>query len=238
MRETSSPPSEVVFSSDRYITQATTSVPIGTESVCWCWWNARRRTSGSPPGFDADVALERALLVFWEQGYEATSLTDLTEAMGITRTSLYAAFGNKEALYKLALQRYAEGPGSYGGRALEEPTARAVAAAFVHGAVRATTQAERPQGCLTVQGSLAATPVGRPARDAAVDLRDATRVRLRARFEQAHADGDLPPESDAGTLARYVMTVANGIAVEAASGVGSEELHRIADAALQGWPPA
>src|SRR3954452_1519312 len=93
---------------------------------------------GRPRGFDADEALERAMMVFWEQGYEGASLTDLTRAMGISTTSMYAAFGNKEELFRKALQRYTEGPSAYLARALDEPTAIGVATAILAGVVRAT----------------------------------------------------------------------------------------------------
>src|SRR3954468_5961981 len=99
---------------------------------------------GRPRGFDADAALERAMVVFWEQGYEGASLTDLTSAMGITKTSMYAAFGNKEQLFRKALELYTEGPASYGIQALEEPTAHAVATAFLNGTVQATTRPDCP----------------------------------------------------------------------------------------------
>ncbi|WP_233160243.1 TetR/AcrR family transcriptional regulator [Pseudonocardia sp. MH-G8] len=99
----------------------------------------RRATIGRPREFDVDEALERAMRAFWAQGYEGAGLTDLTAAMGITRTSMYAAFGNKENLFRKALQRYSAGPAAYATRALEEPTARTVATAFLHGAVETTT---------------------------------------------------------------------------------------------------
>ncbi|WP_405913097.1 TetR/AcrR family transcriptional regulator [Streptomyces sp. NBC_00963] len=192
---------------------------------------------GRPRGFDAEEALERAMRVFWEQGYEGASLTDLTSAMGITRTSMYAAFGNKDELFRRALERYAEGPAAHGTRALEEPTARQVAAAFLNGTVRATTRPGCPAGCLGVQGSLASGASGHAARTALNDWRNGGTSRFRDRFRQAVDEGDLPPDADPGVLARYLMAVANGIAVQAAGGTSRDDLQRVADAALRNWPP-
>jgi AcrR family transcriptional regulator len=197
-----------------------------------------RATIGRPRGFDADVALERAMRVFWEQGYEGASLSDLTAAMGITRTSMYAAFGNKEDLFRKAVDRYTSGPAAYGTRALAEPTARAVAAAMLHGAVVTTTRPEGPAGCLMVQGALAAAPAEATVRDLLADRRDGLRSCLEARFRRARDEGDLPATSDPALLACYVVTVGNGIAVQAAGGAGPDELHRVADVALRAWPPA
>lgn len=176
--------------------------------------------------------------VFWEQGYEGSSLTDLTGAMGISRTSMYAAFGNKDDLFRRALERYTEGPAEYAARALREPTARRVATAFLHGSVRATTRPGCPAGCLGVQGSLAAGATACDARDALIAWRGEGVSRLRERFRQAVDEGDLPPDADPALLARYVMTVSNGIAVQAASGATRDELQQVADAALRSWPPA
>lgn len=177
------------------------------------------------------------MVVFWEEGYDGVSLADLARAMGITKTSLYAAFGNKEDLFRKALERYAEGPASYAARALAEPTAREVATAYLTGSVRASTQPGCPAGCLGVQGFLAAGHLGQTSRDALLAWRDEDRSRLRDRFQRAVDEGDLPPEADPAMLARYLMTMANGIAVQAAGGAGRDELQQMVDAALRNFPP-
>ncbi len=192
---------------------------------------------GRPRGFDAEQALERALLVFWEHGYEGATLTDLTKAMGITRTSMYAAYGNKEELFRKALARYTRGPAGYVAKALEQPTAEAVARALLDGAVRTTTRPDCPAGCLGVQGALAAGETAHSARDALIAWRRDGGEAIRSRFEQALDEGDLPPGSDPAHLARYVTTLAYGIAVQAAGGVCRDDLQQVADSALLNWPP-
>ncbi|ROO58566.1 TetR family transcriptional regulator [Micromonospora sp. Llam0] len=192
---------------------------------------------GRPRGFDADEALEQAVLVFWAQGYEGASLDDLTGAMGITRTSMYRAFGNKEDLFRKALERYTEGPAAYFARALGQSTAREVATTFLGGAVRSTTRPNCPAGCLGVQGSLAAGESGRQARDTLAAWREEGTSHLRDRFQRAVDEGDLPADAEPGLLARYLMTVANGIAVQAAGGTARDELQLVADMALRSWPP-
>ena len=191
---------------------------------------------GRPREFDIDEALERAMQVFWARGYDGTSLTDLTSAMGITKSSMYAAFGNKEQLFRKAVQRYAEGPASYVTRALREPTARAVAETFLRGAVRTTTSPGRPAGCLSVQGALALSEQSRPAHDVLVTWRVDAGDQLEARFRRAVEEGDLPRHADPGRLARYVMTTGFGIAVQAANGLGPDTLDEIVDTALLAWP--
>ncbi|GGO71988.1 TetR/AcrR family transcriptional regulator [Nonomuraea cavernae] len=191
---------------------------------------------GRPRGFDADEALERAMLVFWEHGYEGASLATLTNAMGISTTSMYAAFGNKEELFRKALERYTEGPSAYLARALEEPTALGVTTAILAGAIRTTTRPAHPHGCMGVQGALVSGDSGRGVRDLLVAWRNNGCSRLQERFQRAIDDGELPPETNPRLLARYVTTLAFGIAVQAASGVGRDELQEMADAALRTWP--
>jgi AcrR family transcriptional regulator len=197
-----------------------------------------RAQLGRPRAFDADEALEKAMLAFWELGYEGASLANLTERMGISRKSMYAAFGNKEELFRKALRRYEEGPIAYVAEALRAATAREVAATFLAGAVNATTRPGCPAGCLGVQGALAAGETGQVARDLLAEWRAGGHGRLSDRFQRAVEEGDLPADSDPDLIARYVVTIGNGIAVQAVGGAAREDLQRVADAALRNWPPA
>src|SRR5436305_11139259 len=178
---------------------------------------------GRPRTFDTDHALEQAMLVFWRRGYERTTLTDLTEAMGINRPSLYAAFGDKERLFRKALDYYAEGPAGYELEVLEQPTAREVAEAFLRGAADLQTRPGLPRGCLGVLGAL--SNADDPPSSIGCVLSDARRggeAALRERFERARADGDLPADTDPKELAGYIRTIAYGMAVQATSGATHE----------------
>jgi AcrR family transcriptional regulator len=191
---------------------------------------------GRPRAFDIDTALDRALQVFWRKGYEGTSLSELTKAMGINRPSLYAAFGNKEALFRKALDRYAEGPAAYTRAALDEPTARAVVERLLRGVVDLLTNPRHPPGCLAVQGALACGDAADSIRRELISRRVAGEAALRQRFEGAIADGDLPSGADPADLARYVVTITQGMAVQAVGGASREELRRVVEMALRAWP--
>jgi AcrR family transcriptional regulator len=191
---------------------------------------------GRPREFDVEKALDRALKVFWRKGYEGASLLDLTRAMEIKRPSLYAAFGNKKALFRKVLDRYAEGPAAYVREALAQPTARAAAELLMGGAIDALTDPRNPRGCLMVQGALACGEAAESVRRELAARRLAVEAALRQRFERAREDGDLPADTDAADLARYVVTVLRGMAVQATGGASREELRRVADMALRSWP--
>ena len=190
--------------------------------------------SGRTRQFDVDEALDRALEVFWARGYEGATLMELTRAMRINRPSLYAAFGNKEQLFRKALDRYQTGPMSFLTEALRKPAARAVAEAIFSGFVRMQRDRDKARGCLVVSGALACGEEGERVRRQLAQLRQAIVTALRARFERA---GDLPAGTDCATLARYVATVLGGLAVQAASGATEEELRLVSALAMRAWPP-
>jgi AcrR family transcriptional regulator len=200
----------------------------------------RRREAAAPLGrpraFDTDEALDRALQVFWQKGYEGTSLADLTRAMGINRPSLYAAFGNKEALFRKALDRYADGPAGYVRDALAEPTARAVVERLLQGAVDLLTDPRTPPGCLMVQGALCCGEAADSVRQELASRRAAGEAALRQRFKRAMRDGNLSADSDCGDLARFVATVIHGMSVQAAGGAKRRELLSVVRTALQAFP--
>jgi len=191
---------------------------------------------GRPRAFDPDAALERAMHVFWAKGYEGASLSDLTRAMRINRPSLYAAFGNKEQLFSKVLDRYMDGPLAYFGKALAAPRARDVVEQIFFGAARMAGDPRFPSGCLMVQGALAVGNAARSVQKETVGRRAASEVALRRRLQRAKREGDLPKNSDPAELARYVMTVLQGMAVQGANGAGRDQLRRVAQIALRAWP--
>jgi AcrR family transcriptional regulator len=191
---------------------------------------------GRPRAFDIDEALDCALKVFWQKGYEGASLPDLTRAMGINRPSLYAAFGNKEALFRKAIDRYLEGPGCHVGEAIKEPTARAVVERVLRAGIDLVTDSRNPGGCFMVQSALACGDTADAIRRELVKRRAEGEAALRARFERAVSEGDLPSGSDPADLARYVSTVLNGMSVQAAGGATCDELLKVVEMAMRSWP--
>ncbi|MCW5831828.1 MAG: TetR/AcrR family transcriptional regulator [Labilithrix sp.] len=191
---------------------------------------------GRPRAFDPEKVLDAVLCVFWRKGYEGASYADLVEAAGVERPALYAAFGNKEALFRKALARYDERYLDYIPEALRLPTARDVAARVLHGAVELNTRYADRTGCLGINGAVAGSDEAEPVRRALVDFRASGLERLRERFERAKAEGDLPKTANAGVLATFVMTVTQGIAVQAKAGVCRDVLRAVAEQALASWP--
>jgi len=190
---------------------------------------------GRPRAFDMDQALDRALNVFWRKGYEGASLSDLTKAMGVSRPSLYAAFGDKHALFRRALDRYVEGPGAYVREALDQPTARAVGERLLQGAAASLTDPRNPRGCLYVQGALACGKEADCIRRELISRRAAGEAEICRRLKRAKAEGDLPRDSSPADLARFIATVLQGMAVQAAGGATRVELQRVIQTALRAW---
>jgi len=190
---------------------------------------------GRPRSFDRAAALEKALMAFWEHGYEATSVSDLTRVMGIGTPSLYAAFGDKRSLFEEAVRLYARTYGSFQDRALEEePTARAAVRRLLREAAEEFTAPGRPYGCLEIH---AATNCTTPeVADSLRRRRNAHLSALESRIRADVATGALPPDTDAPALARHVAAVFQGMSQQARDGAGREELEKVAEIAMAIWP--
>ena len=193
-------------------------------------------TTGRPRQFDTETAIVQAMRLFWRKGYEGTSLSDLTEELGITRPSLYAAFGNKEALFLKVLDRYDQETSHFIQTALNAPTARALAEGLIYGACAFHSDAKNPPGCLMVHGALIGGEAGASVRKETNRRRGLLRDRIAERLKQAQAEGDLRADADADALSGYLVAILRGIAVEAASGAQPSGLRRIADIAMTAWP--
>jgi AcrR family transcriptional regulator len=191
---------------------------------------------GRPREFDIEKALEAAMFLFWRHGYEGTSMAAISEAMGINMPSVYAAFGDKSALFNKALQRYLERPASYLPNALIAPTAREATERLFAGAINMVMHPKHPDGCLLVQGALVSGPDVDGVKQELAKRRASAELAVRRRFEQAINDGDLSDTTDPARLARYVIAVIWGMSVQAAGGATRAHLKDIAEVALQAWP--
>ena len=193
-----------------------------------------RRGAGRPRSFDREAALASAMLVFWKHGYEGASIPTLTRAMGITPQSLYAAFGSKAALYREALNHYADGTGAYAARALaSEADIFAAVERVLHESAEFFTAKSSPRGCMVSLEMLSCSPEGEAVAVHARKLRRAGVERLRARLEQAVQEGQLSSGVDAQAWARFFYAAVQGMASQARDGASRQELLGIGEVALQ-----
>ena len=186
--------------------------------------------------FDVNQALDSALDVFWRKGYEAASYTDLTQATGVERPGLYSAFGNKEALFRLALERYYALHLNFFPAALKQSTSYKVVEHALRGAAELHTRYPDRRGCLGIHGALAGSDDVEPIRRALIEARAGGEASLRHRLEQAKQQGDLPQSANCTVLSAFVMTILHGMAVQAKAGFSRDMLEAVVEQALSTWP--
>ncbi len=192
---------------------------------------------GRPRGFDREAALEAAMRLFWSRGYEATSISDLVAAMGITPPSLYGAFGDKKHLFLEALDRYQAGPGCFAYKALtEEPTAEHAMLRLMMDAVKSFTDPRNPRGCMVILAATNRAPESDDVIEALASRRRAAQGVLRQRIAMGRAAGEFAPGADIDALAGLVTATLSGLAILARDGASRASLRRIVDQVMLAWP--
>lgn len=189
--------------------------------------------TGRPISFDKSAALEAAMLLFWERGFEGTSMAGLTQAMGLSPSSIYAAFGDKQALFSLAVKRYMDSRAQYATKALEEPTLEKVLRALFDNTVAFLTTPGHPPTCMTLAGVMGCSVDAAPARDLMTEIRKQNEAAMRERFQQARKSGELPKGIKVDDYTRYLSSILAGLSIQAANGSTKAELKRTARMALR-----
>jgi AcrR family transcriptional regulator len=200
------------------------------------WLNWKRGYMARPRVFDIEKAIQTATVMFWKNGYEQTSLSNLTEEMGITPPSFYFAFESKDGLFRKVVKHYVTTYLGFMGEAFRQPTARGVAETMLYGCADVYSNPSNPRGCLIMNCSLPSSETAVQVRQELASERKARRAKLKRRFQETIASGDLPRDSDPEDLARYVMSIGWGLAVEAQSGASKRDLYRIVARAMRAWP--
>jgi AcrR family transcriptional regulator len=195
-----------------------------------------KRRRGRPSNFDHEEALGKALQVFWTRGYEGATMAELTDALGINRPSIYAAFGNKEELFRKALGKYLSGPVGYFAEAMKQPTARQAVEMFLTKSAELLTNKNNPQGCMVVQGALSCGQGADLIQRELIAHRKNYEEALRQRLVLAQSQSELPKWLNTFEFAKYLTTVHQGMSVQATSGATKEELLAVVGLVLKNWP--
>ena len=191
---------------------------------------------GRPRAFDPDRALDAALKVFWERGYEGASLADLTKAMGINKPSLYGTFGDKAELFRKVVDRYLSREKLLWEQVFREPSARTAVERILNAVADSLTSGQNPHGCLLVQSALTCSEESECIKKELALRRGDSDAMLRLRLERAQKEGEIAQSVDVAALSRYFSTILRGMSVEASGGATRQNLQNVIDLALKAWP--
>ena len=196
-----------------------------------------RRARGRPTTFDRSVALQQAMRLFWERGYEGTSFDDLIAAMGISSSSFYNSFGSKERLYQEATEAYMAAAGKWFASELNADTDTKTAFhRLLTAAAREFTRNDLPTGCMISLACTQVPPAMNCLRDTMAGYRGAAQAAMATRIRRGIDDGDVPPDTDVEALAAFYSTLSRGLAVQARDGASRERLLEIVEVGMRAWP--
>ena len=194
------------------------------------------RKKGRPLSFDREAALHQAMLLFWRHGYEATSLNDLTTALGVKPSSIYTVFGDKKRLFLEAVARYTSGPVTSASIIAQAATAREAAQGLMQAAVTGFTGDDTPKGCLLATSAISCSAGAQDVQQALADIRIAIEASLKEKVFADMQAGRLPADTDAEALAAHVLAVIQGASTLARDGASREKLLRVVATCMRAWP--
>ena len=199
-------------------------------------FNSSGKRRGRPREFNFEEALDSAMRVFWEKGFGGASLSDLTRAMGISRPSLYMAFGSKESLFRTAMSRCSAETANYIEKCLLFTTARQGVEQILRDGVMMFTDTRNPGGCMIVQGTLTCSDEPVEMKREVFRQQAALEVALKTRFERAVEAEELPRHISSQDLAKFYSLIVQGLVLQARGGAKPEQLLRVVDVAMARWP--
>ena len=191
------------------------------------------KRTGRPIGFDKEAALEAAMLLFWERGFEGASMADLTQAMGVSASSVYAAFGGKHELFSQAVKRYLDTRAQYATQALAQPTLDKVIRALFDNTVAFLTGLGHPPTCMSLAGAMGCSIEAAPARDLMTEVRRENEIAIKKRLLAARKAGELSKDINLDDYTRYLSMLLAGLSIQAANGSTKAELGRTSQMALR-----
>ncbi|MGC4393770.1 TetR/AcrR family transcriptional regulator [Agrobacterium sp. M50-1] len=195
------------------------------------------RKRGRPRLLDRNAGLDVAARLFWERGYEGTSIADLTHAMGITPPSLYATFGSKEELFRLALDHSIAQQSQRRSEMLQAKIpAYETLASYLYDIAEGDTQPDKPRGCIVSTAVLQHSEENASVARTAAAWREAAMQILKTRFDRAVSEGELPEQTNTDTLARFYGAIIQGMSAQACDGACTARLKDLVDVALTAWP--
>lgn len=198
--------------------------------------DAPLRKKGRPLSFDRDAALHQAMLLFWRHGYEATSINDLTTALGVTPPSIYTVFGDKKRLFLEAVSHYLSGPVTSDSIIAQAANGRDAAMGLLQAAAQGFTGKETPAGCLLASAAISCSAAAGDVQAELAAIRRGIETRLRQKVLSSMQAGTLPSETNASALAGLTMAVIQGMSTLARDGASKKKLLQVAQAAMQAWP--
>ena len=191
---------------------------------------------GRPLSFDREAALQKAMLLFWRHGYEATSLHDLTSALGVKPSSIYSVFGDKKRLFLEAVYLYLSGPITSETIIDNAANAREAALGLLHAAAAGFTGKDTPAGCLVASSTISCSEAANDVKEELAEIRRGIEARLRDKVIASVDAGTLPADTNAEALASLTIAVIQGMSTLARDGASRDKLLQLADAAMGAWP--